>query len=332
MLAALSRRPPPATLAPALPAVTAWWADHGPQVLAGAAAGGQAAVLAGFHAPSLVHAFVGGYQVALRALGLCPSGTPHSAPVSFCVTERGGNRPRDMATTLRASGAGQFKLSGDKSFVTLAPECHLLNVVAHVEDGTDGGDGAGRRRLVVVAVPANAEGVTMVSRPPLPFLTEAPHGTVSLRDVTIPAHAVYPGDGYDTFVKPFRTVEDACVHGAVVGHAARLLWSHRSLPSAQALIERLFAQALCVSALLALPPGDPHTHIALSGALRDGRALLDECGAVWAAACADRPGDAAEGEALRVWLRDWPRLWGVAATARAAPAEAAWVKLGATAQ
>ena len=45
------------------------------------------------------------------------------------------------------------------------------------------------------------------------------HLFVSLSDVAITAHEILPGDGYDRYLKPFRTVEDIHVHAALLGHA-----------------------------------------------------------------------------------------------------------------
>lgn len=58
--------------------------------------GVHGAVLAGFQSPSLPFAFAAGYQSALRLL----FGTNLSC---FCVTEKGGNRPSTITTSLTPS-------------------------------------------------------------------------------------------------------------------------------------------------------------------------------------------------------------------------------------
>ena len=56
-------------------------------------------------------------------------------------------------------------------------------------------------------------------------LLEIPHAEVGLDRVRVEASAVLPGDGYADYVKPFRTIEDAHVHCALLGYlVARHVW------------------------------------------------------------------------------------------------------------
>src|SRR5687768_10435557 len=92
-------------------------------------------------------AFVHGYGAALATL---VPGAP--ARTSLCATEKTGNHPRAIATTLDA----ELRLRGAKTWSTLAHEAELLLVVASV-----GLDEAGRNRLRVVKVSPTAPGVTI---------------------------------------------------------------------------------------------------------------------------------------------------------------------------
>jgi len=251
------------------------------------------ALRGGHAADGVGPAFVAGYGAALAALvpGV-------AARTSLCATEQGGAHPRAIATTL-ADG----RLRGRKTWATLAHQAELLLVVA-----STGADERGRNRLRLVRVRADAPGVTITPMPAPPFAPEIGHAEVVL-DVAVAADDVLPGDGYDDYLKPFRTVEDVHVHAALLGWvlalAERHAWPHE-------LIERLLAVAAALRALAAAPPLAPATHLALAGAIATTRELLDR--APWASLDPD---------AHARWQRDRPLL-DVAGRARAARLEAAW--------
>ena len=84
------------------------------------------ALVAGAEAPCVAFAFAAGYQAALeRMLGPAP-GNPFRA---LCVTEREGNRPRNIHATLRAADDG-WRLSGEKTYVTGGAHAQLLCIAA----------------------------------------------------------------------------------------------------------------------------------------------------------------------------------------------------------
>ena len=124
-----------------------------------------------------------------------------------------------------------------------------------------------------------------------------------------------PGDGYDDYVKPFRTVEDLHVHAAVIAYlvreARRLAW-----PSDW--IERAAANLHTLRALAAEDASSPATHIALAGALAAGDGLLAEANAHWERTDAD--------PAAGRWQRD-RELFTVASAARAQRTVRAWERL-----
>src|SRR5262245_25603109 len=75
----------------------------------------------------------------------------------------------------------------------------------------------GKNRLRVVRVPANAAGVR-IEPAVAPFVPEIAHARVTLDGVRVSAGDLLPGDGYDDYLKPFRTIEDLHVHGALLGY------------------------------------------------------------------------------------------------------------------
>lgn len=252
----------------------------------------ERAIRGGHDADRLGYAFAAGYGAALTAL--VPGVPPHT---SLCATEEGGAHPRAIATTLRDG-----RLVGAKKWSTAAATARLLLVVA-----STGVDAEGRNRLVVVKVDPRAPGVTLTEMPPPPFAPEIGHAQVTL-DTAVAPEAVLPGDGYDVYLKPFRTIEDIHVHAAVVGWmlglGERHGWPHD-------LIERLLAAVATLRQLAAAPPLAPATHLALAGAIAMARELVERA-----------PWDTLDPEALARWRRDRPLLE-VAGKARAARLDAA---------
>lgn len=255
------------------------------------------AVRGGYAADRVGAAFVAGYGAALSAL------VPDApARTSLCATEEGGAHPRAIATRLDPS----LRLVGAKRWSTLATEAELLLVVA-----TTGVDDQGRSRLKLVRVSPRAPGVTITAMPPPPFAPEVGHAEIRL-DTQVAPGDVLPGDGYTDYLKPFRTVEDVHVHGAMLGWmlglAARHAWPHE-------LVERLLAAVASLRTLAASPPLAPSTHLALAGAIAVTRELVERA-----------PWTTLEPEALARWQRDRPLLE-VAGKARAARLDAAWTSL-----
>ncbi len=142
-------------------------------------------------------AFLAGYQAALRALW-------PAAPFSLgalCVTENKSTRPADMGTRL-----DDLQLSGRKDFVTAAEAADWLLVAAREEEtGTP-------PRLAMGVVRNGDPGVRIEPLPALPLMPDISHGRLHLDR----AHCErLPGDGWDAYAKPFRTIEDLHVLSAV---------------------------------------------------------------------------------------------------------------------
>ena len=234
-VAVLRRLLDPALVPPTVHTLRAWWdATAGERARWGTTI--ERALVGGVCADRLGFAFAGGYAEALRAL------VPGSAGeiTALCATEEGGNHPRAIRTALTAAGPGLFTLTGKKKWATVASEASALLVVATVGAGDDG-----KNRLRVVRVPTTAQGVTLRSSS-APFVPEIPHAEVELDNVVITAADVLPGDGYDDYLKPFRTIEDLHVHGALLGYLIGVA-SRRSMP--RDLVEPLVTLAIATCAL-----------------------------------------------------------------------------------
>ncbi|MBI3376342.1 MAG: acyl-CoA dehydrogenase family protein [Betaproteobacteria bacterium] len=285
--------------------VEAWWprllevSRVWPIPIDRAMAGGRAADRLGW-------AFASGYQAALRAL--VPE-LPPDTMVALCVTEAEGNSPRAIRSSLRRESAG-FVLDGSKRWTTLGPSGGLFLVAARDEAA------CGERVVLRVArVASTAPGVRVEPMPPTRFVPEVPHAQLHFDGVRVAPENLLPGDGYDLYVKRFRTVEDVHVNAAMLAYlvreAQRLAWPGEWVERAIALLVTLRSLALDDPARLPV-------HIALAGALALGRTLVSEAEGEWAKT-ADDPGYAR-------WLRD-RELLGVAGKARMQRTERAWERL-----
>ena len=142
-------------------------------------------------------AFLVGYQAALRMLW-------PSAPLSLgalCATERRSLRPTDMQT--RLSG---LRLSGRKDFVTAGDAADWLLVAARSE--VPGAD----PRLSLAVIYRDEPGVRVEKLAPIPLMPDISHGRLFLDNALCELLA---GDGWDAYVKPFRTLEDIYVLSAM---------------------------------------------------------------------------------------------------------------------
>ena len=286
--------------APAGDDLRAWWdaIDHG---CAAFGATCERALARGACADRLGFAFAGGYAEALRAL--VPELPPGSI-ASLCATEEGGVHPRAIRTRLAEIAPGRYELTGRKKWATAATAAASLLVVAST------GEEGGQNRLRVVRVRADAPGLRLhESR--APFVPEIPHAEVELSGVAVTDAEILPGDGYDAYLKPFRTIEDLHVHAALAGY---LLGVARRRRLARELQERLLALAAAVLGLAGAGPRAAATHAALAGVIELAGRLVGEVETAWGAA---------PDEEWARWQRD-RGLLRVASQARAARRERAW--------
>ncbi len=260
------------------------------------------ALALGFGSDRLGYAFAAGYDAALHALA---PNVPSEYVTAFCATEDDGAHPKAIKTTLTPNEAGGFLLNGRKKWATLATEARELLVVA-----TIGKNEQGKNQLRLVQVAARSKGVRVTPMPTVPFTPEVTHAEIEFNNVEIGEWAVMPGDGYDEYVKPFRTIEDIHVHAALIGYlisvARRSQWP-------KAVIERLAASAICIRELARSDPKDPGVHLVLAGCLEHVHAISSEY---------DR-WEWNSGEEKERWERDRPLL-GVAERAREMRRQRAW--------
>lgn len=282
-----------------LETLDAWWQATA-EVRSSFATPVDRALLGGALADRVGFAFVGGYQAALEALF-----GAHPGITSLCVTEAAGNRPQDIATKLVETGPGTYKITGRKKWASGGPLATTLLVAA-----TTGKDDLGRNHLKMIRLAANTKGVRIE---PLSasFVPEIPHAEVELHDVVATEADLLPGDGYADYIKPFRTVEDAHVHAALLGYVVGVA---RRIKVARDIVEQLLATALAVRNVAMSDPRSPATHIALAGSLSQVAHVVGEVELRW---------EDSEGPEWSRWLRD-RAIFRVAGAARAARREKAW--------
>lgn len=252
----------------------------------------ERAVWAGFHADRIGYAFVGGYTSALARLAssIEKLDRPLAARVCLAATESGGGHPKAIKTRIDKQG-GALVLNGEKTFATLAAQSEEMLVVA-----SRGMESEGKNRLRVVRVKPNAPGVTITPRPETPFTPEIPHAVVKLENVTVENEDMLPGDGYEQYLKPFRTIEDTHVLAATVGYVAGV---GRAFGFSKDVIAECVSTTLALVDVGAREPSKPLTHVVLAGIFAQVKRLIGSLGDEWA--------KVEESERTR-WQRDLPIL------------------------
>ncbi|HEY5949254.1 MAG TPA: acyl-CoA dehydrogenase family protein [Kofleriaceae bacterium] len=273
--------------------LAAWWAATANE-RAAFATPVERAVIGGALADRVGYAFAGGYGEALRALlpGL-------EGITALCITEAGGNHPKAIETKLVAV-AGGYEVSGHKKWATVGSLAQSLLVCVTV----------GEHRLRMVRVRADAPGLTITASN-VPFVPEIPHAEITLDRVRIAEADVLPGDGYDDYVKPFRTIEDIHVHAALLGYLVGVA-RRKQLP--RDVSERLLALVETARSLARADAKAATTHVALAGAFALIARELTALEQLWAAAPDDE---------WQRWQRDRALLQ-VAGKAREARRDKAW--------
>lgn len=284
----------PAERLPALP-LDDWFAALQARIgevtpLALALLGGRLAATPGL-------AFLAGYQGALRTLW-------PSAPAglgALCVTENKSTRPADMHTRLNG-----LELSGRKDFVTAAEAAEWLLVAAR-----DEAPGAAPH-LALCVVHNGAPGVRIEPLPSLPLMPDIGHARLHLEQVHCERLA---GDGWDAYVKPFRSIEDLHVLAAI---GAWLYGVGLESGWPQGLLLRLGGLLTGCAELSRHGPSDASSHLLLAGLFAQFAALRPELDAAFSA------GPAAWAQ---LWQRDH-NLLNIAASARSKRLDKALQSLG----
>jgi hypothetical protein len=189
-------------------------------------------------------AFLVGYQAALRMLW-------PSAPLSLgalCATEQRSLRVADMQTRLR-----DLRLSGRKDFVTAGDSADWLLVAARSEEPGE------VPRLNLAVVYPGEPGVRLEKLAPMPLMPDISHGRLFLDNALCELLA---GDGWDAYVKPFRTLEDIYVLSAMT---AWLFGVGQDSDWPQTLQLRLLALLAGCSEVSRQAPNNPAGHVLLGG-------------------------------------------------------------------
>ncbi|WP_160106883.1 acyl-CoA dehydrogenase family protein [Pseudomonas izuensis] len=200
-------------------------------------------------------AFLVGYQAALRMLW-------PSAPMSLgalCATEQRSLRVADMQTRLR-----DLRLSGQKDFVTAGDAADWLLIAARSEQPGDD------PRLSLAVVYPDEPGVRVEKLPTIPLMPDISHGRLFLDNALCELLA---GDGWDAYVKPFRTLEDICVLSAMT---AWLYGVGQDSDWPQTLQLRLLALLAGCAEVSRQAPGSPAGHVLLGGLFAQFEALKAE--------------------------------------------------------
>ncbi|WP_030132709.1 acyl-CoA dehydrogenase [Pseudomonas sp. QTF5] len=189
-------------------------------------------------------AFLVGYQAALRMLW-------PSAPLSLgalCATEQRSLRVADMQTRLR-----DLRLSGRKDFVTAGDAADWLLVAARSEEPGE------VPRLNLAVVYPGEPGVRLEKLAPMPLMPDIGHGRLFLDNALCELLA---GDGWDAYVKPFRTLEDTYVLSAMT---AWLFGVGQDSDWPQTLQLRLLALLAGCAEVSRQAPNNPAGHVLLGG-------------------------------------------------------------------
>lgn len=200
-------------------------------------------------------AFLVGYQAALRMLW-------PSAPLSLgalCATEQRSLRPADMQTRLK-----DLRLSGRKDFVTAGDAADWLLVAARSEEPGE------TPRLSLAVVYPGEPGVKVEKLPALPLMPDISHGRLYLDGALCELLA---GDGWDAYVKPFRTLEDVYVLSAMT---AWLYGVGQDSDWPQALQLRLLALLAGCAEASRQAPNNPPGHVLLGGLFAQFESLKTE--------------------------------------------------------
>lgn len=222
-------------------------------------------------------AFLVGYQAALRMLW-------PSAPLSLgalCATEQRSLRPADMQTRLT-----DLRLSGRKDFVTAGDAADWLLIAARSEEPGES------PRLSLAVVYPGEPGVSVEKLPALPLMPDISHGRLLLDGALCELLA---GDGWDAYVKPFRTLEDVYVLSAMT---AWLYGVGQDSDWPQTLQLRLLALLAGCAEASRQPPNNPAGHVLLAGLFAQFDALKPEV-------------DQALAEGGSEWAQMWRRDQGV---------------------
>lgn len=259
------------------------------------------AVLAGRTSQCMGYAFAAGYQSAIQAL----FGDEARKLCSLCVSEQHGNHPRAIASTL-TQHQQHWRLNGSKTFITGGQEAELLYIACNTGQAENN-----RPVLKMLKLPTNLPGIQIVNAAALPFIPEISHGAAYFKDVQVESTHILSGDGYQHYIKPFRTFEDihvfAAVLGFLLGQALESNWQSTHA-------EVILALILALRSVSQMPIDDASTHVVLAGCRTQMKAMITQI---------EPEFKALNPEQYLIWERD-KALLGIARKAHVKRTEKAW--------
>ncbi len=227
------------------------------------------AIIGGLLADRIGFAFAVGFQAALHHL--VPS-LPKDKIVSFCISEEKGSHPRYLKTQLRLlkneenQNFDSWMIDGQKKWTTLAFEADIL-LVATSKGKTE----TGHNQIQIVRLEKDSPGITIQSMDSIAFIPEILHGQIMFKKVLVSSDNFLHGDGYTSYIKPFRTIEDIYHLTAILAYifkiASQYEWPRKLREKMLFLIVNL--RSLAFSEITA-----PEIHIVLGGALAYQKELL----------------------------------------------------------
>ena len=155
-------------------------------------------VRASVRAGSQSNAGIAGHQSAVRRL--FPR-IAADAITSFCVSEKRGPHPRYIETQLESLN-GQWQINGEKMWGTMAPPATVIFVAAST------GVVDGQNKLKMVGIDGAAAGMTQLPLPPERQAGDVPICDLRFEATPVLEEHIYDEDAYETYIKPFRLVED----------------------------------------------------------------------------------------------------------------------------
>lgn len=226
------------------------------------------ALLGGAQAPTPGLAFLAGYQAALRALRpAAPAGIG-----ALCVTEKRSLKPREFSS-FYVNG----ELTGAKDYVLAGEQADWLWVVARES----------MYSLPLKVIEVASQHVRFEPISALKLMPEVGHSRVCFERCQ---GQVLPGDGWDDYAKPFRTLEDIYVLTAM------LAWHTRAMAKGSEMGElnlKVLALLSALAHIATLEPKQATTHLLLAGVQAQYRALA-----------ADLTAALQGSESYSLWLRD----------------------------
>jgi len=255
-------------------------------------------------ASSRLGASAAGHQSSIRRMF---PGTPADAITAFCVSEDQGPQPSKILSKLTPTATG-YVLDGRKRWGSMSPLADILYVAASI------GVKDGRNQLRMVQVATDRPGLTFDTSAYADYRDHMPIADMMFSDCAVAPGEVIEVDAYETFIKPFRLVEDVYT---TVGVQIGLLRLGRTHGWAQDVLEDLVGLIVQAHAISETPMARPADVLLMSAYFRASGALWDRLGDNWRLV---------PDEERAAWSPDVGTL-GIAARAREARRVNAWTAL-----